>query len=134
MKIFGRNILQGLYVMLFTVNDYQNLVRYLDVNFNMEDGTSYQHYPIVTMGRRSYFEGLKLMAYPPCHLLVGHYVSIASGGNFLINIDHDCVQVSNYPMFCVRKVFNSPFIMVQSRSRFIVRFFWKMMSGLMRVQ
>lgn len=95
--------------MFLKVNDYQDNVRVLDMDFNMEDSTTYSKYPVVTMGKRSYFEGSNLMIVPPGHLLVGHYASVASGVDFLINMDHDCAQVANYPMFRLGESFPSPF-------------------------
>jgi virginiamycin A acetyltransferase len=74
-------------------------VKALDVDYRHLDGGNYPSYPMLTYGRRTYFDVSQLTFLPPANLIVGHFTSVAKEVEFNINENHDFASVTNFPMY-----------------------------------
>ena len=96
--------------MYLQINDYKNIARNVTQSLEIKEiNITCPAYHVATMGRRSYFEGTGFLFTPPAHLILGNYVSVADDTVFIVNADHDCDSVANYPMFRVGEDFHNPF-------------------------
>lgn len=91
-------------------NDYRNEICNINqsLDFREGGGSFFKDYPFITMGRRSYLEGSTIQAFPPAHILIGHYTSVADEVSFIVNADHDKGSIANYTLFRVGPEFASP--------------------------
>ncbi len=71
----------------------------LTVNYEVYGGKTYQKYPVIVYGRRTYFDDAELNISLPGNLLAGHYTSVAKNVRFTINENHDFGSVTNFPMY-----------------------------------
>ncbi len=62
----------------------------------------FENFPIVTMGRKSYIVSANIEAGiigVSTSLIIGNFCAIAHSVNFLINLNHDYLYASTYPIF-----------------------------------
>ncbi|MBQ7515151.1 MAG: CatB-related O-acetyltransferase [Schwartzia sp.] len=74
-------------------------IKVLDVDYRHFGGGNYPAYPVLTYGRRTYFDISQMTFLPPANLMVGNFTSVAKEVEFTINEDHDFASVTNYPMY-----------------------------------